>query len=142
MTGIVYRGVDLISKEEVMIKIEPADAKYPQLKSEFQIYKSLSHGFGIPGVHWFGRESGYNALVLDVLGPSLQDLFERCERRFSLKTVLLLADQLVSLPKLSYDAIFMVEIIQISCLEYIHSRNLIHRDIKPSNFLMGTGEQA
>jgi casein kinase I family protein HRR25 len=58
------------------------------------VYKSLS-GVGIPSVQWFGTECGYDALVLTRLGPSLEELFNRCNRRFSLKTVLLLADQMV-----------------------------------------------
>lgn len=62
-------------------------------------------------------------LVLDALGPSLEDLLNYCGRKFSLKTILLIADQ------------------AISRVQYIHSKGILHRDIKPDNFLMGVGRQ-
>lgn len=92
------------------------------LEVEADVYRSLSGGAGIPRVHLYYTECEYNALVFDLLGPSLEDLFNFCGRKFSLKTVLMLADQL------------------ICRLEYIHSKRVLHRDVKPENFLMGVGK--
>jgi casein kinase I family protein HRR25 len=66
------------------------------LKHESKIYKTLMGGTGVPWIMWSGKQGDYNVMVIDLLGPSLEDLFKRCNRHFSLKTVLLLADQLVS----------------------------------------------
>lgn len=121
--GDIYLGTNIISGEEVAIKLENTKAKHPQLEYEAKVYKALSGGVGIPFVRWYGTECDYNAMVIDLLGPSLEDLFNYCNRKFTFKTVLLLADQL------------------ICRIEYIHARCFIHRDIKPDNFLMGIGRR-
>lgn len=53
------------------------------------------HEAGIPHLKWYGVEGEYNCMVIDLLGPSMEDLFNYCSRRFNLKTVLMLADQMV-----------------------------------------------
>ena len=84
--------------KEVAIKLEPVVEKQPSpLKHESRIYKTLMGGPGVPWMIWSGKQGDYNVMVIDLLGPSLEDLFKLCNRHFSLKTVLLLADQLVRL---------------------------------------------
>lgn len=94
--GTVFLGVHTVAGKEVAIKLEPAIAKHSPLKQESKIYKTLMGGTGVPWLMWSGRKGDYNVMVIDLLGPSLEDLFKMCNRHFSLKTVLLLVDQLVS----------------------------------------------
>ena len=122
--GDIYLGINTTNGEEVAVKLEPVKARHPQLLYESKLYKILQGGVGIPHFRWFGTrptEKDYNVLVMDLLGPSLEDLFNFCSRKFSTKTVLMLADQM------------------IGRIEYVHNKNFIHRDIKPDNFLMGIG---
>jgi len=51
---------------------------------------------GVPQVHHFGQEGLHNVLVIDLLGPNLEDLFDLCARKFSIKTVCMAAKQMVS----------------------------------------------
>jgi len=50
---------------------------------------------GFPNIRWYSVEGDFNVMVLDILGPSLEDLFNYCSREFSLKTVLMLFDRLM-----------------------------------------------
>jgi hypothetical protein len=52
----------------------------------------LNGGAGIPSIHWFGVEGDYNAMVMDLLGPSLEDTFNFCKRKLTIKTTLMIAD--------------------------------------------------
>ncbi|KAL1885224.1 serine/threonine protein kinase [Paecilomyces lecythidis] len=107
----------MISGEEVAIKCESCQAKYPRLRSEYNVYLTLGGGPGIPFVHWFGTEHNYNAIVIDFCGDSLWKMC--CNRRLSLKSILLLALQ------------------GLSCIEHVHGKSLIHGDLKPENFVVG-----
>ncbi|KAK9231709.1 hypothetical protein WN943_021948 [Citrus x changshan-huyou] len=113
--GEIYLGTNIQTNEEVAIKLLDFTACYLLLPSM---------AAGIPNLRWFGVEGDYNVLVIDLLGPSLEDLFNFCSRKLSLKTVLMLADQM------------------INRVEFVHSKSFLHRDIKPDNFLMGLGRRA
>lgn len=119
--GDIYLGHNITNGEEVAVKLESTKARHPQLLYESKLYKILQGGVGIPHIRMSGTEREYNVLVMDLLGPSLEDLFNFCSRRFTMKTVLMLADQM------------------INRIEHMHNKNFIHRDIKPDNFLMGIG---
>jgi len=117
--GEVFSGRNAETGEQVAIKLEKIESKRPMLVHEAHLYNILKGEVGVPKMHWHGTESEFNVIVMDRLGPSLQNLFDACDRKFSLKTVLMLADQM------------------ITRVEQVHAKDYLHRDIKPDNFLIG-----
>ncbi|KAG2336163.1 kinase-like protein [Suillus weaverae] len=122
LLAVVYRAQNFLNDDVVAIKLEPLTSRPSSVEREYKILKRLGNGVGIPHVIWFSRESTYHALALELLGPSLHDIFKARNRKFSLHTVVNIGDQL------------------LSRLEYIHSYGYIHGDIKPQNILVGLGD--
>lgn len=108
-------GVSLLNDTPVAIKFEPRKSDAPQLRDEYRTYKLLAGSgmqipyylyigwlmmfllVGIPNVYYFGQEGLHNILVIDLLGHSLEDLFDMCGRKFPIKTAAMAAKQMVLL---------------------------------------------
>ena len=100
--GELYSAFDIQDRKEVAVKLESVHSTSPpQLSYEAKIYKYLQGGrnfitsVGIPTIYYYGCEGEYNTLVIDLLGESLEGLFSYCRRKFTIKTVLMLAEQCV-----------------------------------------------
>ena len=116
--GEIFEGTDIFDNSPVAIKLEHNTVKYPQLLFEAKLLKSIP-GTGIPTMHWFGIAGEYNAMVMELLGQNLEDLFNYCTKNFTLKTILMITIQI------------------IERIKHVHENNYVHRDIKPENFLVG-----
>jgi len=99
------------------LKFESIKKGHYLLENEAIIMNYLK-GPNIPYIKLYKSTSDYNILVMQLLGKSLESLFEE-KKKFSLKTVCMIGFQFITV------------------LEYIHNRHILHRDIKPDNFVMG-----
>lgn len=104
--------------------MESAISRNPQLAYEAKAYYYLREGVAVPRIYYFGTEDTYNVMVMDLLGPSLEELLRYQLGKFSLKTVCMLAQEM------------------LLRLEYMHSQSFLHRDIKPDNFVIGMDKMA
>jgi len=105
------------------MKLEHCNIDPSFLEEEVTVYQQLQSRPGFPRVFWHGWQDTFLVMVFELLGPNLEDLFCYCGERFSLKTTLILADQL------------------LHRVESLHAAGYLHRDIKPENFLLGTGSR-
>jgi serine/threonine protein kinase len=116
--GDVYIAKETSTGEEVAIKVESNRTRHPQLLHEAKLIKMMK-GKGIPELKGAIIEGDYNVMVMQLLGPSLENLFKYCKNKFSLHTTLMFGIQ------------------ALERIEHVQSCDFLHRDIKPDNFVIG-----
>ncbi|KAJ6229624.1 casein kinase 1-like protein [Anaeramoeba flamelloides] len=119
--GQIHRCVRLSDKKIFAVKFG-TERGIGQLEYESKMYKILKGNIGISNIQHFGKYKYENFLIMDYLGSNLESLFKYCGRKFSLKTVLMIADQI------------------LCRLQLLHTKSIVYRDIKPENFVIGRGK--
>jgi len=122
--GTIYCAEDVTNGEEVAVKVQTDSAVPDVILTECAVYRVLAGAPGFPRVYEAGIDNGRHFIAMEELGKSISQLFSQCSHRFSMKTVLMLVDQM------------------LSRVEFLHRKNRLHRDIKPSNFVMGLGSSS
>lgn len=121
--GDVYKAIRNTDNRSVAMKIEKKKNTIQRLNAEYDTYvKLVSRGcsIGIPKIYEMLQTDDYNILIMELLGESLEDLFNKYDKKFSISSVLFIGLQIIEL------------------IEKFHLAGFLHRDIKPSNFLIGT----
>lgn len=121
--GEIYIAKDSQDKE-VAVKLEIKETKHPQLVYEAKLLKALQGAAGIAEVYHYDVEADFTIMVMELMGPSLEDVFNLCKRSLTMKSCVMLADQM------------------LRRIEFMHIKSYIHRDIKPDNFLIGRGQKS
>ncbi|KAJ3426696.1 casein kinase 1-like protein [Anaeramoeba flamelloides] len=120
--GKIYHCIRLSDNIVFAVKFE-TEKQEGQLEYENKLYCVLKDHVGVPDVYHFGVHNYDHYMIMDLLGPNLESLFNYCDRKFSLKTVLMIADQI------------------LCRIQLLHTKCFVYRDIKPENFVIGKKNQ-
>ncbi|VDN04374.1 unnamed protein product [Thelazia callipaeda] len=122
--GSIYSATDTFTGKKVALKFVTRliEHKNFQLRHEYGVYNVLKNIFGFPKVYWFGTEFDHEILVMQLLGPSLAQLYKYCDYSFTSETITEIGQQM------------------LDRLRILHLNGYIHCDVKPHNFLMGIND--
>ena len=122
--GRIYSAKENSTNNWYAIKLENKNRSQNLLESEAYIMSYLNSP-RIPMVKSFGYTGDYNVLIMELMGKSLEDLFESMPTK-----------------KMSVRCVCNIGYQMIEIIEYVHNKHIVHRDIKPDNFVMGKGNKS
>ena len=93
--GKCFKGINMQNNEEVCFKIEKKSNQKSFLKIESHALEELKGGKGIPDFYLFGFSENFNILIIELLEKTIEDVFEKNNKSFSLRTTAIIAIQLV-----------------------------------------------
>ena len=104
LIGDVVRAFNTLTGEDVAIKLSRRSTHdsvvMTSVQYEISVYKLIPDGIpGFPSIHYSGQDANHNVIVMDILGPSLEALRRTCRGTFTLRTICMLADQMVWQPR-------------------------------------------
>mmetsp|Transcript_41146 Transcript_41146/g.36473 ORF Transcript_41146/g.36473 Transcript_41146/m.36473 type:complete len:200 (-) Transcript_41146:466-1065(-) len=123
--GQIYLAKNIENEHNVAIKLErKSSSQNLTLSREARVLSDLIGETGFPNIYHYGKEDHFCYMVMSLLGLNLEKLFKMTSRKLSLKTVLMIVDQM------------------LTRIETLHDKGFIHRDIKPENFCIGHGHSS
>lgn len=115
--GKIFTGKDIKTNDKFAIKFEIKRENNLLKKEAYTMLELKSQG--LPKVYSYGTNNDYNILVMELLGDSLENCFEKSNKRMSFKTVSILGIDMITL------------------IKFVHTKGYLHRDIKPDNYMFG-----
>ena len=121
--GVVYKASFNDKFYAIKLELKKSEPNENLLEIEAKVMRYL-YGPCLPFIKSYGSNNTHNILVMELMGKSLEDIFQNVGKKMSVRCVCNIGYQ-------------MIEI-----MEFIHNKHIIHRDIKPDNFVIGLNDKS